>query len=62
MYAYDCVGHYGLTLRQQVTYCISTVVIIFSICSVIDIIRKKTLENLFFKWYDTFERKCNSGK
>lgn len=58
----DCVGHYGLPLRQQVTYCISTVVIIFSICSVIDIIRKKTLENLFFKWYDTFERKCNSGK
>lgn len=48
----DCVGHYNLPPFQLVLYILSSVVIIFIVCTVIDIIRIKLVEKPFFRWYD----------
>ena len=48
----DCVGHYNLPPFQLVLYILSSVVIIFIICTIIDIIRIKLVEKPFFRWYD----------
>lgn len=48
----DCVGHYNLPPFQLVLYILSSVVIIFFVCTIIDIIRIKLVEKPFFRWYD----------
>ena len=48
----DCVGHYNLPPFQLVLYILSSVVIIFIVCTIIDIIRIKLVEKPFFRWYD----------
>lgn len=48
----DCVGHYNLPPFQLVLYILSSVVIIFIVCTIIDIIRIKLVEKSFFRWYD----------
>ena len=48
----DCVGHYYLPPFQLVLYILSSVVIIFIVCTIIDIIRIKLVEKPFFRWYD----------
>ena len=53
----DCVGHYSLPTFQMIMYFCGCVLLIFTICTVIDIIRIKTIEKPFFKWYD---RKYNN--
>ena len=50
--AVDCVGHYNLPPFQLVLYILSSVVIIFIVCTIIDIIRIKLIEKPFFRWYD----------
>ena len=52
----DCVGHYNLPPFQLVLYILSSVVIIFIICTIIDIIRIKLIEKPFFRWYDNKPR------
>lgn len=46
----DCVGHYGNQFMPF--YAIGSVLGIFVICIIIDIIRIKLLETPFFKWWD----------
>lgn len=53
----DCIGHYSLPTFQMILYFCGCVLLIFTICTVIDIIRIKTIEKPFFKWYD---RKYNN--
>lgn len=48
----DCVGHYNLPPFQLVLYILSSVSIIFIVCTIIDIIRIKLVEKPFFRWYD----------
>lgn len=48
----DCVGHYGLSPIQLVFYVISTVIIVFVACIIIDRIRYLLVEEPFFRWYD----------
>lgn len=48
----DCVGHYSLPIGALITYSITSVLLIFSICIIIDHIRIIVLERPFFKWYD----------
>lgn len=48
----DCVGHYNLSPMQLVFYILSSVVIIFFVCTIIDNIRIRLLEKPFFRWYD----------
>ena len=48
----DCVEHYNLPPFQLVLYILSSVVIIFIVCTIIDIIRLKLVEKPFFRWYD----------
>jgi len=48
----DCVGHYDLPLGQLAGYSCLVVLVIFTICILIDRIRIKILEEPFFKWYD----------
>ena len=52
----DCVGHYNLPPFQLVLYILSSVVIIFIVCTIIDIIRIKLVEKPFFRWYDNKPR------
>ena len=52
----DCVGHYNLPPFQLVLYILSSVVIIFILCTIIDIIRIKLIEKPFFRWYDNKPR------
>lgn len=40
----DCVGHYSLPLPSLIIYSIASVVLIYFSCSIIDIIRKKIIE------------------
>lgn len=55
----DCVGHYSLPTFQMIMYFCGCVLLIFTICTVIDIIRIKTIEKPFFKWYDRKYNKKN---
>lgn len=48
----DCVGHYDMPLPGLVTYSIGSVLAIFLVCIVIDIIRINLLEEPLFRWYD----------
>ena len=48
----DCVGHYYLPTFQMICYFIGCVLLIFIICTIIDIIRIKTIEKYFLKWFD----------
>lgn len=48
----DCVGHYEMPLGQLIVYSCLSVIVIFVICTIIDIIRIKVLEEPFFRWYD----------
>lgn len=48
----DCVGHYYLPTFQMICYFIGCVLLIFIVCTIIDIIRIKTIETPFFKWFD----------
>ena len=48
----DVVGHYNLPIGNLVLFSIGTVVVVFLICSIIDIIRINTVEKWFFNWYD----------
>lgn len=52
----DCVGHYYLPPFHMVLYILSSVVIIFIVCTIIDIIRIKLVEKPFFRWYDNKPR------
>ena len=52
----DCVVHYNLPPFQLVLYILSSVVIIFIVCTIIDIIRIKLVEKPFFRWYDNKPR------
>ena len=49
---FDCVGHYNLTFLQFIGFSIGVVLTIFFSCILIDRIRKKIIEEPFFKWYD----------
>ena len=49
----DCVGHYGLPLPQLIGFSVGVVLLIFFLCTIIDIIRIKLLEEPFFKYFDT---------
>lgn len=48
----DSVGHYVLPLPNLVLYSIGSVLIIFTVCTVIDLLRQRLLEQPFFAWYD----------
>lgn len=48
----DCVGHYSLPPLQLTLYILSSVVIIFFSCIIIDRMRIILLERPFFRWYD----------
>ncbi|MBO7126243.1 hypothetical protein J6W78_01710 [bacterium] len=46
----DCVGHYGY--RFMPLYAIGCVLAIFTVCTLIDILRINCLEKPFFKFWD----------
>lgn len=48
----DCVGHYYLPPFQLVLYILLSVIVIFIVCIVIDIIRIQIIERSFFRWFD----------
>lgn len=48
----DCIGHYSLSPLLLGLYIISSVFIIFIVCSAIDRIRYHLIELPFFRWYD----------
>jgi len=48
----DCVGHYNLSTFQMICYFVSCILLIFTICTIIDIVRLKIIEEPFFKWFD----------
>lgn len=48
----DCVGHYSLPPLQLTLYILSSVVIIFFSCILIDKVRIMLIEKPFFRWYD----------
>lgn len=48
----DCVGHYSLPLGQLMLYAVGVVLIIFSVCALIDYLRIQIIEKPFFKWFD----------
>lgn len=48
----DCEGHYSLPPLQLTLYILSSVVIIFFSCIIIDRMRIILLERPFFRWYD----------
>ena len=48
----DCVGHYYLPPFQLVLYILLSVIVIFIVCIVIDIIRIQIIERSFFIWFD----------
>lgn len=49
---FDVIAHYSLPSGQLILYSISTVIIVFTICSSLDIIRMVLIEKPFLKWYD----------
>lgn len=53
----DCVGHYYLPTFQMILYFCGCVLLIFTICVIIDIVRIKIIEKPFLKWFD---RKYNN--
>ena len=52
----DCVGHYALPLWQLVLYSMGVVIVVFILCSLIDIFRAKYLEPKYMVY---IERKFN---
>lgn len=54
----DCVGHYGLPLGQLITYSCLAVLTIFAICTILDRLRLKALEEPLFRWWDGRKRKA----
>lgn len=48
----DCVGHYYLPPFQLICYFSVCVISIFIVCTLIDWIRIKTIEEPFFRWFD----------
>lgn len=52
----DCVGHYTLPLWQLILYSVGSVIIIFILCSLIDIFRAKYIEPKYMVY---IERKVN---
>ena len=48
----DCVGHYGLPLGSLIAYSCLSVLTIFTICTIIDRLRVKALEEPLFRLYD----------
>lgn len=53
----DCVGHYGLPLGWLIAYSCLSVLVIFSVCIIIDRLRVKVLEEPLFRWYDVRRKK-----
>lgn len=50
----DCIGHYAsLTIEELAIYYVGVVLLIFTICNLIDQLRIATLEKWFFNWYDS---------
>lgn len=54
----DCVGHYGLPLGQLIVYTCLSVLIIFAVCTIIDRLRLKAVEEPLFRWWDERKRKA----
>jgi hypothetical protein len=51
---FNCAGdNFNLPLGCLILFCVVSVLIVFSGCSLIEIVREKTIEKWFFKWYDT---------
>lgn len=48
----NVIGMYELPIMQLVFYSLGTIIIVFSSCTLIDIIRSTYLEKKLFKWYD----------
>ena len=48
----DCVGHYALPLGQLMLYAVGVILIVFSVCALIDYLRIQIIEKPFFKWFD----------
>lgn len=48
----DCVGHYNLPLWQLIGYSFGVILIIYLVCTIIDYIRLKIIEEPFFRWYE----------
>lgn len=48
----DCVGHYALPLPQLILFSIGTILAIFCVCTIIDVLRIRLFEKPFFNWYD----------
>ena len=51
----DTRGHYSLALPQLILYSFVVIIIVFTVCSVIDIIRIRFIEKPLFKWLDKYE-------
>lgn len=49
----DCIGHYDISLLSLIGYSVSTIVLIYLLCAIIDFYRLSLLEKPFFKWYDS---------
>lgn len=49
----DCVGHYEMSLPGLMAYSLCAVLIIFTICIIIDRFRIKLFEKPLFRWYDS---------
>lgn len=56
----DCVGHYSQPLGYLILYSIASVLTIFLVCTLIDVLRIKFLEKPFFKWFDKKNININS--
>lgn len=51
----DIKGHYSLALPQLMLFTIGSTIAIFTVCSLIDLIRINLIEKPVFKWLDKFE-------
>jgi hypothetical protein len=48
----NCVGHYSLSVPRLVAFSIIVVLVVFCVCSAIDRVRKRFIEEPFFRWFD----------
>lgn len=48
----DCIGHYSLPTFQMTLYFCGCILLVFTTCTIIDIMRIKIIEEPFFRWFD----------
>ena len=49
---FDCIHKYNLPIDKLILFSVSSVLLVFGVCVVLEILRQKTVERMFFNWFD----------